>query len=140
MEGRGGISTITSTSMSVGGQSSKRRRQQTGTKRKAIHSVVSSAQREGKKIALEEESSGVPNPIPPLPAVSPVLAHFVLPEAVDSVASTSNKSSLGSSTTTSQGTISGPVLEDSMYVLYSWFAPLLMNFSSDLRSFEVFDS
>ena len=115
MEGRGGISSLTSASAAAGGQSSKRRRQQTGTKRKAIHSVVSSAQREGKKITVEQEQAGVPNPVAPLPAVSPVLAHFVLPEAADPVTS-SNKSSLGSSSATSQGTISGPALEDSMYV------------------------
>ena len=110
MEGRGGISTITSTSLSVGGHGSKRRRQQTGTKRKAIHSVVSSAQREGKKMAMEQDPSGVSNPVPSLPSVSPVLAHFVLPETVES--GSSNKENLSSRATST--TVSGPVLEDSM--------------------------
>ena len=100
MEGRGGISTLTSASI-VGCSSSKRRRQLTGTKRKAIHSVVSSAQREGKKQAVEQEQSGIPSLETPLPAVSPVLAHFVLPET-----------EAGASTT--QDTISGSALEDSL--------------------------
>jgi len=114
MEGRGGISTLTSATAGGGGQSSKRRRQQTGSKRKAIHSVVTSAQREGKRIAAEQEKTGVPNPVPPLPAVSPVLANFVLPETTDP-ATNENKSSLASATTTSQGTVSGPALEDSIF-------------------------
>lgn len=122
MEGRGGLSTITSTSLSVGGHGSKRRRQQTGTKRKAIHSVVSSAQREGKRIALEQEAAGVPNPVPPLPAVSPLLAHFVLPEVSDPGTNTNNnKSSIGSF-----ATFSGPMLEDSMYVSNLFSFPLLL--------------
>ena len=57
----------------------KRRRQISGTKRKAIQSVVSSAIRQGKKLAAAQVASGVPNPMAPLPAVSPALAHFVLP-------------------------------------------------------------
>lgn len=113
MEGRGGISTLSSTT-STGGQNTKRRRQQTGSKRKGIHSVVSSAQREGKRIASEQEKSGVPNPVAPLPAISPVLANFVLPEVFDQ-SSTVNRCSLASSTTTTQGTISGPALEDSIF-------------------------
>jgi SHAQKYF class myb-like DNA-binding protein len=145
----------------------RRHRQTTGTKRKAIQSVVASVQRQAKKLAMsaaeaadammmaaaaaavqdddDEDDDGVddddddagddmdtteedlqllgepvPNPVATLPAVAPTLAHFVLPHALQPPSSnhhTSNKQQSSSfATSTSQGTISGPALEDSMYV------------------------
>jgi SHAQKYF class myb-like DNA-binding protein len=102
MEGRGGISAAASVSTIVA-MPKRRQRQPTGTKRKAIQSVVASAQREGKRIAAEQAASGIRNPVPPLPAVAPTLAHFVLP---------TGGSVLGGAA--SEGVISGPALEDSM--------------------------
>jgi SHAQKYF class myb-like DNA-binding protein len=99
MEGRGGVASVTSITSEAAAHKNKRRRLATGTKRKAIHSVVVSAVREGKKHAAAQAAAGVPNPVPPLPAVAPVLAHFVLPQASNS---------------TMQGAISGPALEDSL--------------------------
>lgn len=106
MEGRGAGMSVTSGTTSAAAQTNKRRRQLTGTKRKAIQSVVSSAIRQGKKMAAEQAAAGVPDPIPPLPAVSPALAHFVLPIMT--------KTGCSSSMNTSQGIISGPELEDSL--------------------------
>lgn len=108
MEGRGGVSSVASVSTAVAAQSSKRRRQTTGTKRKVIQSVVASAQRQGKKQAVAQAAAGVPNPVPPLPAVAPTLAHFVLPSNGEAGANCI------SSIAMSQGNISGPALEDSM--------------------------
>lgn len=107
MEGRGGVSSVASVSTAVAAQASKRRRQTTGTKRKAIQSVVTSAVRQGKKIAATQAANGVPNPTPPLPAVAPTLAHFVLPNVTGDA---TKSSTIGAS----QGTASGPALEDSM--------------------------
>jgi len=120
MEGRGGVAVIPSAvSTATAAQTSKRRRQTTGTKRKVIHSVVASAQRQGKKMALQQANSAMPNPVPPLPAVAPALAHFVLPNATTSLnGSNGGKGAPGSivsSVTTAQGTISGPALEDSLF-------------------------
>jgi hypothetical protein len=101
MEGRGGVASVTSASSMI--MMPKRRKQVTGTKRKAIQSVVASAQRQGKKLAAAQAASGVPNPMAPFPAVAPTLAHFMLPpntEETDEL--------------TGQAPISG--LEDSMYV------------------------
>jgi SHAQKYF class myb-like DNA-binding protein len=98
MEGRGGVTSIP---MSPSLQSTKRRRQ-TGTKRKAISSVVASSQRQGKRMAAAQ-AAGVPSSSPPLPAVAPALAPFVPPTTIPSI-------------TTANGTISLPALEDSLYV------------------------
>lgn len=114
MEGRGGPTAVTSGGLASSAPTSKRRRQTTGTKRKAISSVVSSAQREGKKIVAAQVASGVPCPIPPLPAVAPALAPFVVPTAQQ--ATTGGSSSTLPSGATSHGAISGPALEDSLYV------------------------
>ena len=105
MEGRGGLASVTTVS-SVPTNTNKRRRQMTGTKRKAIQSVVASAQRQGKKLA--EEQVGVPNPVVPLPAISPALAHFVLPNAPAA------KSGCAPAAATTQGNISSAALEDSL--------------------------
>jgi SHAQKYF class myb-like DNA-binding protein len=101
MEGREGVTSIPVSSSGL--HSSKRRRQTTGTKRKAISSVVASAQRQGKRMAAAQAAAGVPSPTPPLPAVAPALAYFVPPTTIPSI-------------TTAQGTISGSALEDSLYV------------------------
>lgn len=105
MEGRGGTASVTAVSPTSAAQSNKRRRQATGTKRKVIQDVVASAQRQGKKMAATGADGN------PLPTAAPALAHFVLP-----VASSSNHDKNVSSITTAQGTISGPALEDSLYV------------------------
>jgi SHAQKYF class myb-like DNA-binding protein len=111
MEGRGGPSSVTSAGLvGAGTPNSKRRRQTTGTKRKAISSVVASATREGKKIQAAQIASGVPCPIPPLPAVAPALAPFIVPPPH----STTNASNPTVPITTSHGSISGPALEDSL--------------------------
>jgi SHAQKYF class myb-like DNA-binding protein len=110
MEGRGGVASVTSVSSAAAAQSSKRRRLTTGTKRKAIHSVVVSAQRQGKRLAAAHDAAGVPDPVLPLPAVAPILAYFVLPHASD----VHDTSSGVPSSTTTQGTISGSALEDSL--------------------------
>ena len=105
MEGRGGPTAVTTVTTS-GVHTTKRRRQTTGTKRKAISSVVASAQRQGKRLASAQAAEGVANPTPPLPAVAPALAPFVPPTTIPSI-------------TTAHGTISGPALEDSLYV-FKW--------------------
>jgi SHAQKYF class myb-like DNA-binding protein len=117
MEGRGGAASVTSDVASLSGAGAvaggtillpahitakRRQRQITGTKRKTIQSVVSSAVRQGKKMAAAQAAAGIPNPMPPLPAVAPALAHFVLPTTFLAAEA--------------QGTIAGSVLEDSLYV------------------------
>jgi SHAQKYF class myb-like DNA-binding protein len=126
MEGRGGSESVTHVPASP---TNKRRRQITGTKRKAIQSVVSSAQRQGKKMMAAQAAAGVPNPVAPLPAISPALAHFLLP---------SSKSGCTPSITTAQGNISGPALEDSLYVGVCWFAYRQMHHFSNLTVFFSF--
>jgi SHAQKYF class myb-like DNA-binding protein len=105
MEGRGGPAAVAAAAAAAattsGVHTTKRRRQTSGTKRKALSSVVSSAQRQGKRLASAQAAAGVANPIPPLPAVAPALAPFVPPTTIPSI-------------TTAHGTISGPALEDSL--------------------------
>ena len=123
MEGRGGTATVPPVASSAA-QTNKRRRQTSGTKRKHIQSIVASAQRQGKKMAAAQAAAGVPNPTPPLPAVAPALAPYVIPPppaqpaapATGAVPTTSCVPSI----TTAQGTISGPALEDSLYVCITW--------------------
>jgi SHAQKYF class myb-like DNA-binding protein len=119
MEGRGGTATLPPVTTSAA-HTNKRRRQTSGTKRKAIQSVVSSAERQGKKIAVAMANNGVQNPIPPLPAVAPTLSHYILPPQPNShsniTTTTTTSQSFIPSITTAQGTISGPALEDSLYV------------------------
>lgn len=102
MEGRGDT-VASASSVNLGGTTSKRRqRLMAGTKRKAIQSVVSSAQRLGKKLAAAA-GEGEPEP---LPAIAPALAHFIL--------------SLGDDIMVDGipplGSVSGSTLEDSLYV------------------------
>lgn len=109
MEGRGGVSSVASVSPTAVAQTAKRRRPATGTKRKAIQSVVSSAIRQGKKMAAAQVAAGVKDPTPPLPSVAPILAHFIVPQAKDASAKASPNLQFEDQTT-----ISGPALEDSM--------------------------
>lgn len=110
MEGRGG-------GISLGSEGSiiippRRRRSGsvlTGTKRKAIQSVVSSAQRQGKKLATAEAASGVPSTTVPLPAVAPALAHFILPSASASSATAAPEE------IPPPGSVTGAALEDSIF-------------------------
>jgi SHAQKYF class myb-like DNA-binding protein len=118
MEGRGGIGVLIPSVSTLAAQSSKRRRQTSGTKRKAIQSVVSSAQRQGKKIAAAQAASGVPNPTAPLPAVAPALSHYIIPTSQPSHPDTAGAQPCVSSITTAQGAIFGPALEDSLYVVW----------------------
>ena len=113
MEGRGGVSSVASVSPTAVAQTAKRRRPATGTKRKAIQSVVSSAIRQGKKMAAAQVAAGVTDPTPPLPSVAPILAHFIIPQVRDTGATTTNLQF------EDQTTVSGPALEDSMYVIYN---------------------
>lgn len=114
MEGRGGPTSLPSVTTSAA-QSNKRRRQTSGTKRKAIQSVVASAQRQGKKIAAAEGESGVPNPVLPLPTVAPSLQPYVLPTSHSHPDALHTQPCIPS-VATAQGSISGPALEDSLYV------------------------
>lgn len=106
MEGRTGPA-LTSGNISSVPNSNKRRRQTTGTKRKAISSVVASAQRQGNKMAAAQAAAGVPSPAPPLPVVAPALAPYVAPNGTVIAGVPS--------ITTAHGTISGPALEDSLF-------------------------
>ena len=111
MEGRGGAASVTAVSPTALAANSQRRRLSTGTKRKVIQSVVASAQRQGKRFgAVGPDGS-------PLPTAAPALATFVLPVAP----SHGGANSCVPSITTAQGTISGPALEDSLYVTFLWF-------------------
>ena len=115
MDARGGPTSVTSGGLpGVGFPNNKRRRLMTGTKRKAITSVVVSSTREGNSIAAAQAAAGIPCPVPPLPAVAPALASFVVPIA-QAQANVAN--STAPSISTSQGSITGAALEDSLYVL-----------------------
>uniref|UniRef100_A0A7S2R756 HTH myb-type domain-containing protein n=1 Tax=Eucampia antarctica TaxID=49252 RepID=A0A7S2R756_9STRA len=108
---------------------SKRRRQVTGTKRKAISSVVSSAQQEGKRLAAEIVAPGSSPTPPPLPVVTPVLAPYLVPSPVNPHAPPPQPTHLSqhmhrinpspppifSSLSASKAGISGPALEDSLF-------------------------
>jgi SHAQKYF class myb-like DNA-binding protein len=113
MEGRGGPTSVPSVTNSAA-QSSKRRRQTSGTKRKAIQSVVSSAQRQGKKIAAAQAASGTNKPVPHLPGVAPALSPYVLPASQPLVPEASDTQPSIPSFTTAQGSFCGPALEDSL--------------------------
>jgi SHAQKYF class myb-like DNA-binding protein len=107
MDARGGATTVPSVTTTVA-QSNKRRKQTSGTKRKAIQSVVASAQREAKRLSIvsDDELVGITS-------VAPVLAPYILPVA-NPMDNDSHGSSSVPSITTSHGTISGPALEDSL--------------------------
>ncbi len=112
MEGRGGPTSVPSVTTSAA-QSNKRRRQTSGTKRKAIQSVVASAQRQGKKLAASQAESGAINSVPPLPAVAPSLSPYVLPSSQPHQ-DTLHTQSYIPSIATAQGSVTGPALEDSL--------------------------
>jgi hypothetical protein len=127
MEGRGGISSAASLSTIVAAHTNKRRRPTTGTKRKVIQSIVGSAIRQGRKMAALRGEAGFSDTMPPLPAVAPILAHFIMPTLQGSSSGRGNNEgsdpSLSENTlgdgpnlATAQGIISGASLEDSMYV------------------------
>jgi len=139
MEGRGGATSVASGGVVTSGvQSSKRRRQMTGTKRKAISSVVSSAQRQGKNIAASQAAAGAINPKAPLPAVAPTLAPFIVPQSLVHQISSLSSSTNGTvpSITTAHGTISGPALEDS---LFRFLTPAPVASVSDPMNVQVND-
>ena len=97
MEGRGGLSTTAGHDLMGGpgglpAPTKRRRPPLAGTKRKVIQSVVHSAQKQGKKMAIEGK-------LPPLPAVAPALASFVLRDKAGFAA---------------QGTLTSSALEDSL--------------------------
>lgn len=105
MEGRGGHVSLPSI-VPTAAQTNKRRRQTSGTKRKAIQSVVASAQRQGKKMAAARAAAGQAKAKAPLPAVAPVLQPYVLP----------NQPPADASQPSSPDALSAAVLEDSMCV------------------------
>jgi hypothetical protein len=123
MEGRGGISSAASLSTIVAAHTNKRRRPATGNKRKVIQSIVGSAIRQGKKEAAAQAEAGFQCVVPPLPAVAPILAHFIVPglsagpsedgNAARTVYPASGAAAVPS-IAASLGIISGPALEDSM--------------------------
>jgi SHAQKYF class myb-like DNA-binding protein len=101
MEGRGGIDMLTpgiivSSALPPSSNAKRRRMPTSGTKRKAISSVVASAQREGKKQSMAASSKGSSS-IPTLPAVAPALAPYVIANGGP------------------QGTISASALENSLF-------------------------
>lgn len=102
MEGRGGgegrLEDSSPTALAAG---NNRRRHSIGTKRKVIQSVVTSAQRQGKRFGAVGPDGA------PLPTAAPTLATFVLPAGLSN--------SCVPSISTAQGTISGPALEDSLF-------------------------
>lgn len=96
MEGRGDVVESTSSVVMAGATNKRRQRLMSGTKRRAIQSVVASAQRQGKRLAAAD--GGVPSP---LPAAAPALAHFVLPPGEEDALPPT-------------GSVSGSSLEDSL--------------------------
>lgn len=109
MEGRGGTTAVPSVTASAA-LTNKRRKQTSGTKRKAIQSVVASAQRQGKKQATGAEGT--------VPGVAPALAPYILPppHVLRPVEASSVEGQHLSSMGTAHGTVSGAALEDSLYV------------------------
>jgi len=115
MDSRGGPSAVAVGLATNGGlPAGKRRRHTTGTKRKAIASVVTSAHREGKKMIASQDASGVPFLVPHLPTVAPALAPFLV--------STTQLAGSGANTPTTvpaianpHSALSGPALEDSLF-------------------------
>jgi len=119
----------------IGGfHGSKRRRQTTGTKRKAISSVVTSMQREVKRMTTDEPlpqhhqgGAVVLNGNTSLPAIAPVLSPFLFQPTgaftqapVPGVSSevmpdTNVQLTIPSITTAHHGTIPGSALEDSLF-------------------------
>jgi SHAQKYF class myb-like DNA-binding protein len=112
MEGRGGTASIPSVTTSAA-QTNKRRKQTSGTKRKAIQSVVASAQREAKKLATAgDDAAGIMS-------VAPALSPYILPPVANPMDPSpvfGSGQSTVPSVTTEHGTISGSALEDSLYV------------------------
>lgn len=108
MEGRGGAASVTSETIIA--VPKRQRRQIAGTKRKAIASVVASAQRQGKRmITDEEEDDDIEDGVtPPLPAVAPALAHYIL---------SSEKPTVDAKGVPAPGTVTASALEDSLYVI-----------------------
>ena len=115
MDSRGGPSALAVGLTTLGVPTGKRRRLTTGTKRKAISSVVASAHREGKKMVASQEAAGVPCPIPHLPVIAPALAPFIINTTQTAGSGTTTPISMPAMSTT-YGALSGPALEDSLYV------------------------
>lgn len=119
MDSRGGPSAIAVGLTTVGGlPTGKRRRLTTGTKRRAISSVVASVHREGKKMIASQEAAGVPCPIPHLPVIAPALAPFIMHTTQIAGSGTTTPISM-TALSTPHGEISGPALEDSLYVFFN---------------------
>lgn len=106
MEGRGCAASIASSASNPLAQSNKRWRQVTGTKRKAIQTVVASAIRQGRKLAAVQAANGVSNPLAPIPAISPILAPFFTPNPSETISSSEHV----------HVTYCAPQLENALYV------------------------
>ena len=114
----------------------KRRKQTSGTKRKAIQSVVASARREGnKKLAVtttartasthhETAPTATSNNLlnPAMHSVAPALAPYVLPTPLSSMCAhqTATIAAGDPSIPTAQGAIGVTALEDSLYVFVAF--------------------
>jgi SHAQKYF class myb-like DNA-binding protein len=122
MEGRGGTASVPSVTTSAA-QNNKRRKQTSGTKRKAIQSVVASSQREAKKLATEDGAfAGITS-------VAPALSPYVLPPVANPMdPSSSGQESNIPSVTTANGTISCSALEESLYVELSYLIFVVKSF------------
>jgi SHAQKYF class myb-like DNA-binding protein len=120
------------------------KRKRSGTKRKAIASVVASAERESKRVATSDKKSGGHGKHPSSvrgPGISPALAPYILsvdlpnnPIQKSDGTSASNgiaPSVMLPSITTVHGTISGSALEDSLFRFLSPLAVETPNSSSD---------
>lgn len=104
---------------------SKRRKQTSGTKRKAIQSVVASARRQGnKKVAVtstaRKTSTHYEQPTTATGAgmnsVAPALASYVLPTPLSAMISQQPPpTSVGNAESTAQGDIDAAALEDSLF-------------------------
>jgi len=106
MDARGGTASVALGLPVSTSASGKRRRQTTGTKRKAISSVVASVTREAKRQAQQPAGSILPPQ--QLPAVAPALAPFLMPQPSGTTTPTTLPSSAHSA-------ITGPALEDSLF-------------------------
>lgn len=118
--------------------SNNAKRKRSGTKRKAIASVVASVEREPKRVATSEKKSGGNGKHQSArgPAISPALAPYILSVNVphNPIKNASNVSAPNTtlpSITTGHGTISGAALEDSLFRFLSPLAVEAPNSSSD---------
>lgn len=106
-----------------GNSSGNAKRRKSGTKRKAITSVVASAERESKRLAMSDKKvTGKQSSTLHLPVISPVLMPYLFSsdqekntDRLHDIVDEDQVTSALPSITTSHGTISGSALEDSLF-------------------------